>query len=420
VFGVAATVDSGCQKKVATPADSRTAQNAAVSGVLSLPYLTSRAILPGDEKKIGLVSSEPTRLSRGITVLCSERTRDLRFIDLEGNLLHAIQLPKANCLFGIGYDDDIIAVGHDGLARLRWDSSVVWFNTEAHFHHDVTVDHKGDIHTLDWNPLEVSHRGTTTKVLDMEVVTLGSDGKIKARLSTFEILRPLIPDSALDSTVAYFKEGKGAKVDWNNPTDLLHLNTVIKVDDPYGPLHAGDFLLSARHLDAIVAIDPVGKRIRWHYGKGFLEGPHHPSRVGDDGLLIFDNGRFRKHSRVLEIDLDDTDSDDDPADAVEWSYTGAPDFYSNSRSGAQKLPNDNLLITDSESGRIFEITEEGDIVWDYWNPDIKKSRSGKPPERRMIYRAYRFTPNEIKSPGFLSLFHKGLTRAERIANGAVK
>lgn len=417
---VAIVAESGCKKKVATPADvqAAVAQKAAASKVLSLPYLTTRAMLPGEEKKMGLVASDPTRLSRGITVLCSERTRDLRFIDLEGNLLHAIQLPKANCLFGIGYNDDILIVGHDGLVRLRWDSSIIWSNEELHFHHDVTVDRKGDIHTLNWNPIEIDHRGHRTRVLDMEVVTVGSDGKIKVRLSTFEILRPLIPDSALEQTAA-FNNKKGASVEWNNPTDLLHLNTVIAVDDPWGPLHAGDFLLSARHLDALVAVDPIGKRIRWHYGKGFLEGPHHPSRVGDR-LFLFDNGRYREHSRVLEIDLDDTDLDDDPEDAVEWSYTGDSDFYSSSRSGAQKLPNGNLLITDSEAGRVFEITESGDRVWDYWNPDIKVSRFGKPPERRMIYRAYRFTPNDIRSPKFLSLFQKGLTRAERIANGTLK
>lgn len=35
---------------------------------------------------------------------------------------------------------------------------------------------------------------------------------------------------------------------------------------------------------------------------------------------------------------------------------------------AQRLPNDNTLITESSFGRFFEVTNEGEIVWEYVNP----------------------------------------------------
>ena len=44
------------------------------------------------------------------------------------------------------------------------------------------------------------------------------------------------------------------------------------------------------------------------------------------------------------------------------------DFSSNILSGATRLPNENILICDGNSGRIFEINSTNDIVWDYIIP----------------------------------------------------
>jgi hypothetical protein len=53
-----------------------------------------------------------------------------------------------------------------------------------------------------------------------------------------------------------------------------------------------------------------------------------------------------------------------------WSYE-APDkksFHSNFISGASRLPNGNTLICSGRKGRIFEVTREGKIVWEFWEP----------------------------------------------------
>ena len=53
-----------------------------------------------------------------------------------------------------------------------------------------------------------------------------------------------------------------------------------------------------------------------------------------------------------------------------WEYI-APDkysFYSPFVSGAQRLKNGNTLITEGVRGRLFEVTPEKKIVWEYWNP----------------------------------------------------
>ena len=46
----------------------------------------------------------------------------------------------------------------------------------------------------------------------------------------------------------------------------------------------------------------------------------------------------------------------------------ATSFYSKALGSQRALDNDNILITESLRGRIFEITRSGRVVWEYLNP----------------------------------------------------
>ena len=71
-------------------------------------------------------------------------------------------------------------------------------------------------------------------------------------------------------------------------------------------------------------------------------------------------------------------------------------FYSQLVSSAQRLPNGNTMITEGCSCRLFEVTADKEVVWEYYAPfDF-----GNP----FIYRAYRYpysyvpqldTPEEV-------------------------
>ena len=47
--------------------------------------------------------------------------------------------------------------------------------------------------------------------------------------------------------------------------------------------------------------------------------------------------------------------------------------------GSQRLPNGNTFICEGGTGRLFEVTKSGEIVWEFVNPD-----------RKAIFRAYRY------------------------------
>jgi hypothetical protein len=61
-------------------------------------------------------------------------------------------------------------------------------------------------------------------------------------------------------------------------------------------------------------------------------------------------------------------------------------FYSSIVSSAQRLPNGNTLITEGVDGRVFEVTREHEIVWEYVNPRFDSYGTGRV---NLVYRAYR-------------------------------
>ena len=110
----------------------------------------------------------------------------------------------------------------------------------------------------------------------------------------------------------------------------------------------------------------------WAWGPTNLHRQHHPTLLANGNILVFDNGRQR--SQVVEID---------PATLeVAWRY--APG------GSAQRLPNGNTLITESDRGYVFEVTREGETVWRFANPDVQTDN-----QRIAIGRMTRFAEDSL-------------------------
>ncbi len=113
-----------------------------------------------------------------------------------------------------------------------------------------------------------------------------------------------------------------------------------------------------------MVLDGKDHSVVWSWGPGTIELPHMPTMLANGNILVFDNGKRRGASRVLEIDP--------PSGEIRWSYEGKPpkSFFSPWRGSNQRLPNGNTLICESERGRAFEVTSDGTVVWEFWNPEM--------------------------------------------------
>jgi hypothetical protein len=72
-------------------------------------------------------------------------------------------------------------------------------------------------------------------------------------------------------------------------------------------------------------------------------------------------------------------------------------FYSEGGAGAQRQPNGNTLICSARQGHIFEVTRNGEVVWEYLVPvgtrGVVKERYDSDGQNFRAFRAYRFSPD---------------------------
>jgi len=147
-------------------------------------------------------------------------------------------------------------------------------------------------------------------------------------------------------------------------------------------------LFSSRHLNVVAVLDIETQSIKWYWGLKFIDRQHHATLLDNDNILIFDNGSRRGYSRVIEVD---------PATGnIQWEYKDNPKerFFSNTMGSAQRLPNGNTLITESNRGRVFEVTPEREIVWEFFSTGIDK----KEQKRATMYRMIRVKDDFYKNP----------------------
>jgi hypothetical protein len=160
--------------------------------------------------------------------------------------------------------------------------------------------------------------------------------------------------------------------------DWTHVNTVQALpenrwhdagDERFKP---GNVMISPRNLDTVYLIDRDTKEVVWSYSGdyfGGLSGQHEPHMIdkglpGEGNVLIFDNGAspwkdlgHAGKSYVLEIN---------PATKeLVWVYDKGLHFHATYTSSAQRLKNGNTLICESAASRVFEVTPEGETVWEY-------------------------------------------------------
>ncbi|MHC4253047.1 MAG: aryl-sulfate sulfotransferase, partial [Planctomycetota bacterium] len=155
--------------------------------------------------------------------------------------------------------------------------------------------------------------------------------------------------AGLPMPVNYFRRDEHGVIEPRKASDWAHANTVeVLPATPLGERDArfreGNILFSLRSLDTIGTIDPELSEIVWAWGPGVLDGQHQPTMLPGGNILVFDNGTFRGHSIVREVE---------PASGeIVWQYEDGEDFFSPFRAGNQRLPNGNTLICECDAGRL--------------------------------------------------------------------
>jgi outer membrane protein assembly factor BamB len=254
---------------------------------------------------------------------------------------------------------------HTTLVEVDWDGNVVWEYVNRYQHHDFHRFANGNTMVPEWVELpEDLHRSVRggykktrerlPRLLSDDLVEVDAQLDEVRRIHVWKLLDPA--KDPIDPAIRRWE--------WT------HLNG-FDVDD------TGNIVFSARSNNRVAVISGETGELSFSYGE--TRGQHDPTWVDDGNIQVFDNGS--ESSRVVEIDPSTGE--------LAWEYRARPSyqFYSGHISGASRLWTGNVLVCEGTSGRLFEVTRNQEVVWEWINPFVNYRR-GEPTVS--LYRAHRY------------------------------
>jgi hypothetical protein len=306
------------------------------------------------------------------------------------------------------------------LGEVDWEGKRVWqfgenaLEGKAQQHHDWSRLHNGNTLVLA-NLVHAVKGFKQPLLLDDVIYEVNREGEIVWQWIASEHLEEF-----------GFTQDELALVRNSDSADYLHLNNM-KAVGPNRWYDAGDsrfapdnVIIDSRNANFIAIIDRKTGKVVWNLGPHYavndrkmgrrvprpvdqISGQHDAQIIpvglpGAGNLLVFDNQGEAGFpnvalssvggSRVLEIDP--------VKKQIVWQYVGEDSggpswsFRSTHISSARRLPNGNTLICEGQTGRLFQVTPSGDIVWEYMNPYFRATKdpvNGKTIVSRFLYRA---------------------------------
>lgn len=300
----------------------------------------------------------------GFNLYCSGHKPEAILMDMEGNELYnwtyssrkSMQKRKRTKgeyfrrihLFKNG---DLLAIYPAiGLIKLDKDSNLICsYSCKAH--HDMFVTKSGKIYLLT-NQAKINSKYNKNKpILEDFILVLDPDFQ---KIKQVSVLKCLENSDYAPILKKIKKSG-----------DVFHTNTIEVLDNKLAnrspAFNERNVLISIRELSFMCVVDLCTERVVWGLAD-LWERQHQPTVLENGNMLIFDNNGDSGRSRILEFDP--------ITQQIFWSYTNSSDgkFFSDTCGSCARLTNENTLISESDSGRAFEVTPGKKIAWEFISP----------------------------------------------------
>lgn len=353
----------------------------------ALGYLDISTALP-DTNDSGVTQLDRERAAPGHSLIVSSTDCSARLIDLRGHELRLWTQGDCRKWWGAALmrNGDLVVNGSllesptptkpkqssRFTARIAATGETLWLRM-LRSHHQLDLTRTGEILILSEETLperlaaQVRERlgqaaeGDPLTVHDNVLERLSSEGETLDRLSLYQaISKPGGAASFPFVELEKLKEG-------SSHLGLFHCNSAFALDQPQlvdtHPLYREhNVLLTSRNQNRIFIVNLQTGSLVWAWGENELQAPHYATWLANGNMLVFDNGIDRGRSRVVEVNPH--------SETIVWQYPSGTEvgLFTRTRGGAQRLANGNTLIVESNRGRAFEITPQGDLVWEYLTP----------------------------------------------------
>jgi hypothetical protein len=284
-------------------------------------------------------------------------------IDLHGSLI----LPDGSVVFNFEYG---------GLMKISRCGELIW-KIARPTHHSIDMAEDGSF----WVPgRKIYNKGDkspfppfATPFVEDTILHVSPTGKIISELSVPKIFYDNGFESLLTST------GMDIIRDDHSDQELVHLNQISVLSSQLAkdfPLfEEGDLLLSLRNYNMLLVVDPDDEKIKW-WKIGPWKRQHSPEFVAGGKITVFNNNTYKSSYRTGE-DISHPDIprvsniiEVDPVTnktLVLYGESPGQEFLSIIRGKQESVQGGDILVTEFEGGRVFEIDSTGKIIWEYIN-----------------------------------------------------
>jgi hypothetical protein len=342
----------------------------------------------------GVTLGPTSTATPGYCVFAPGGGRDAYLIDYAGNAVHTWQgagglthwcylLPNGN-LFKNERCDNPLGVSLTGSGLMReydWDGNVVFEHLDPWQHHDARRLPNGNTVYLAFT--ELSER-------QQVAIKGGLPGTESEPGIAGECIRE-VDDSGNVVWEWHFTEFGTEQFPLHHNANRWsrgHTNTVC-------PLSNGDYLISCKTLNLLFIVDRQTSQLIWHYQDNNMGGQHDAQMLDNGNILLFANGAYAAdlhHSQVWELNP--------KTNEIVWRYKAKDNpqsFFSPHIGGCQRLPSGNTLICEGAKGCVFEVTPDGDVVWEYVCPYFNETKQfGKV---NWLFRARHYLPDSAELAG---------------------
>jgi len=307
----------------------------------------------------GIIFCNSYQAFNGFTLFTPVDGTGVWLIDMRGNIVHQWEmsvkpagyvelLPNGHLLFAGKHPDCPLSnvEGAGGiLLEVDWDGNIKWKYEDPCLHDSFYRKDNGNTLVIKW--VKIPNR---------------ISGKIEGSILWGDTIQEITQNGSIQwSWTAH--EHLDPKLDISCPIcpriDGPHANGCIELPN-------GNILITFWKNNEIVIIDRATGDISWRWGNGQLTHPYAATLLDNGNILIFDSGYHQpgidlSNSRILEVNPQTND--------IVWHYKDGENslFYSSTISNCQRLPNSNTLICEGSTGRIFEVTLNGELAWEYVN-----------------------------------------------------
>ena len=250
------------------------------------------------------------------------------------------------------------------IVKLNKLNEVEWINDDYFYHHGLNYDGDSTI----WAPSRIypssiSRNNKNLNFIDEGITALSLSGNIIFNKSLYEIFKK----NGLEYKLFTYHGYKEIK------NDPFHINDIEPITNDSNHWKKGDLFLSIRNLSMNILYRPSNDSIIW-FNEGNTKHQHDIDILNQTSITIFDNNTYfikndtivNGYNNIKRVNFETNIIDEYLPGVFKRNSINTP------TQGSYTITDKgDILIEETDNGRILFLNKNGDLIWEKYNYDIK-------------------------------------------------